>query len=115
MKRVIETKFWTFSQNNSGGYFVEDDANGVCEYVIIEDKTADDAWRKLQEIGEKVNGFWNYCPCCGERWSSWCDDGQDVPMIYGQPLDKLHAGVFRNRAFVHYYHGAIQEFKLKSK
>ncbi len=30
MKREIETKFYTFDQNNSGGYFVEDDEAGVC-------------------------------------------------------------------------------------
>lgn len=31
MERVIKTKFWEFSQNNSGGYFVKDDNGRVYE------------------------------------------------------------------------------------
>ena len=30
MKREIKTNFYTFNQNNSGGYFVENYKYGVC-------------------------------------------------------------------------------------
>lgn len=115
MERVIKTKFWEFIQNNSGGYFVEDDENGVCESVIIEAQTSDEAWNRLEKVGDKVGGFWNYCGCCGERWSNWLDedDGKDVPMHYDTPLEEAEKSMFRDRAFVHYYDGSIKEFKFK--
>ena len=115
MERVIKTKFWEFSQNNSGGYFVEDNENGVCETVIIEAQTSDEAWNRLEKVGDKVDGFWNYCDCCGERWSNWLDeeDGKDVLMHYNTPLKEVEKSMFTDRAFVHYYDGSIKEFKFK--
>lgn len=112
MERVIKTKFWEFNQNNSKGYFVEDDENGVCEHVIIEAQTPDEAWSRLEKIGDKVDGFWDCCSCCGERWSKWFDkdDGKEVPMHCDIPLEEVEKNMFR--AFVHYYDGSIKEFKF---
>lgn len=117
MQRTIETKFYTFSQNNSGGYFIEDDINGICEEVIVEAKNANEAWDRLQKIGDKVSGFYNYCECCGERWSSYMDesDGKPVPCIYDTPVEKVTNGAFRNRCFVHYYDDTIKEFVFKKQ
>lgn len=117
MKRTIETKFWNFSQNNSGGYFVSDEIYGVCEEIIVEAQTSDEAWSRLESIGENVSGFWNSCSCCGDRWSNWLDDddGEDVPSIYGEPLDKVECSYLRGKCFVHYCDGTIEEFIFKNK
>lgn len=32
--------FYHFAQNNSGGYFVNDNKAGVCEHIIIEAESA---------------------------------------------------------------------------
>jgi len=111
MKREVDTKFFTFNQNNSGGYFVTDDKAGICETVIIEAMDNDDAFNKLEKIGENVSGFDSSCSCCGERWSRpWTDDADPEPMVYGEPIEKVTAGMFRKRAFVHYFDGSIKEF-----
>ena len=118
MERTVNTKFYTFNQNNSGGYFVTDDTNGVCETVIIEALSPNDAWYKLQKIGEKVGSkMFDYCPCCGERWSDYMDesDGKEHPEIYGVNVEKAEVGLFRNKAFVHYFDGSIKEFALIKK
>lgn len=104
--------FFTMSQNNSGGYFVEDDDAGVCEYVIIEADSAKDAAEKLDKIGDSVDGFHNFCPCCGERWSAeWLndDDGDEQPSIYGEPIEKCKKERFRDRCFTHYKDGRVVE------
>ena len=36
MEHTVNTKFYTFSQNNSGGAFVKSDKEGISECVIIE-------------------------------------------------------------------------------
>ena len=78
-------KFYTFSQNNSGGFFT-----GPAEYVIIEAQDAQDANRRAEEAGLYFNGCesGSDCPCCGDRWSEqWSDDyGDAEPMIYGKPV-----------------------------
>lgn len=110
----MENKFFTFDQNNSGGYFVENDEHGIAEYVIIESDTAENAFYKLESIGQNVNGFDAYCPCCGERWSNYLDesDGKNQPEIYGESVESTSKGMFRKRCFVHYIDGTFKEFKL---
>jgi hypothetical protein len=110
------SKFYTFSQNNSGGYFVVDDKAGVAEYLIVEANNAKDANEIFSEIGEKVSGFWDFCECCGCRWdSAWedYDEGTPEPMIYGVPIAEVEQGMFRHRAFVHYLDGTIKEYVFK--
>jgi hypothetical protein len=114
---MAETKFYTFSQNNSGGYFIEDLENGVCEYVIVEAASPDDAKDRLYRIGAKTPNFHKYCSCCGERWQTWIDeeDGTPVPMIYDTPVEESESGMFREKAFVHYFDGTFKLIKLKAK
>lgn len=111
----MKTKFYTFDQNNSGGCFVTDLKAGVCETIIIEAQNSKKAFKKLEEIGEKVPGMFDYCECCGERWSDWVSekDGKKEPMIYGEPLDLVKKGIFRNKCFVHYIDGKVKQFKFK--
>jgi len=113
----MKNLFYTFSQNNSGGYFVEDNKRGVCEYVIVEAESALAAIQKLSVIGEDVDNFWSYCSCCGERWSDYMEDedGKDVPSIYNEPVSTLNADSFRSRCFVHYADGTFKEFIFPEK
>ena len=108
MERTVKTKFYTFSQNNSGGYFVQDEHAGVCEEVVVEAQSPEDAWSILHHIGENVSGFWEFCQCCGERWSEpWGDDGTESLVI---DTKKTY---FREKAFIHYYDGRIERIDFK--
>lgn len=114
MKREIETKFYTFSQNNSGGYFVTDEKYGIGEYVIIEAISAVAAWNKLKDIGDNVSGFDSYCSCCGERWSSYIDedDAKEVPSIWDTPVEEHVSSWMREKAFVHYFDNIIKKVEF---
>ena len=107
-------KFYTFDQNNSGGYYIQNDTFGICEVVIIEANNASTAWEKLKSLEDEVPNLFNYCGCCGERWSNWNDDndGTETPCIYDTPLEEVKQSVFTKRAFVHYLDGSFKEFKL---
>ena len=59
----METKFYEFSQNNSGGSFDVDE--NVCHRVIIEAKNENEAIEKFTPMTDNQSGS---CPCCGERW-----------------------------------------------
>jgi hypothetical protein len=106
----MKNKFYTFSQNNSGGYFVTDKEAGVCEHVIIEAPSHSSAHSKLLLIGEKVNGFDDYCSCCGERWSSWGRDeeGTASPEIYGTKIENKKKEMFLKNCSVHYADGTFK-------
>lgn len=118
MERTINTKFYTFSQNNSGGYFVRDEQHGVAEYMILEALSPDDAWNRLQAIGERVSDFWVFCSCCGERWSDSMDedDATDEPSIYGFPVSEAQSlsSAFRDTAYVHYLDSRIEKIELST-
>lgn len=71
--------FFTFWQNNSGGYFLE-----PAEYVIIEAPNAEAANARAIEAGLYFKGVEAGidCECCGDRWSEQFDEGHEVPSIY---------------------------------
>lgn len=107
--------FFTFSQNNSGGYFIENQKEGVGGYVIIEAQTAEAAYEKLRIIGDRIDDFWDSCDCCGERW---CYDPElisadDEPAICGKNVREASGGLFGECAFVHYENGKIEKITLK--
>lgn len=78
-------KFFTFSQNNSGGVFAD-----PAQHVIVQADCHNDANNIAQDHGLYFNGCHSNidCDCCGDRWYS-CDDsdGDDSPAIYGQSVD----------------------------
>lgn len=115
MERTIKTQFFTFNQNNSGGYFVRDKDNGVGEYVIIEATSAEEAKNRLNKIGEKVSGFDEYCSCCGQRWSDYMDDsdGTETPKVWSNSVEDLKKGSFMEGAYVHYFDGTFKYFEVK--
>lgn len=105
MKRCIETKFFTFPQNNSGGYYIIND--DVSEYLIIEAQNASEAIHKMEYITEDYS---QYCPCCGTRWSYWMvedSNGDEEPMIYDRNIRDAEENIRGNkpRVIVHYYDG----------
>lgn len=69
MKREIETKFYEFNQNNSGGSFDVDE--NVCHRVIIEAIDANHALAIFEPMIENQSGS---CHCCGDRWSTYDPD-----------------------------------------
>src|SRR6185312_1612275 len=77
---TVRLNWYCFSQNNSGGYFVEDDNQGP--FVFIQAASADEANRIGFDFFDT-----SYCPCCGERWYEVSEyDGKDQPMIYGSHI-----------------------------
>lgn len=104
----METKFYTYSQNNSGGVFKKSDKEGICEYVIIEALTAKKANKRAIEIGLYFDGCesGNDCSCCGDRWNKADErDGYNTPCIYGQDLTNVEKTVFMENCFIHYLKG----------
>jgi hypothetical protein len=107
MKHLIEVdlKWFNFSQNNSGGYFITNDVV-ACE-VLIQARNAAEAIERAERIFE---GHSEYCDCCGERWSFWVDDkdGTDAPEIAGTAIHEVRSGMFRNEARLHHFDGRIE-------
>ena len=109
-------KFYTYSQNNSGGSFHYDNAAGIGEYVIIEAVSADAASTKAQDIGIYFDGVSDGrdCGCCGDRWSDYSPDAEDVPSIYGTPVTNEDTGRRWREdgpsVFVHYADGTIKAY-----
>lgn len=68
MKKELKTKYYKFWQNNSGGYFVNND--DVREYVIIEALDENHANSIAEDIGIYFDGvaYGMDCECCGDRW-----------------------------------------------
>lgn len=77
-------KFYTISQNNSGGYFIKNDY--VDYYVSVQAKSVEEAEKLLEDI---VEDYSEYCDCCGTRWSTYLSEEGNVPTIYGTPLTEL--------------------------
>jgi hypothetical protein len=78
------TKFYEYSQNNSGGSFDVD--NDLCHRLLIE---ADSA-KQADVLAEGLGCYWNGvdagmdCECCGDRWyHQWGDEGLTFPYPYG--------------------------------
>lgn len=102
---TINTKFWSTSQNNSGGKFDHDPAKGIGYCIAVEATDVEDARRRLEAIIESYPASYD-CPCCGERWSIWlsADEGTEEPTHYGEPL----SGGWGIPSYVHYIDGRIE-------
>lgn len=72
--------FYEFDQNNSGGYFVED--NTLCHRLFIEADSLSEAISKAEDLGCYWDGVASGidCSCCGDRWHEpWGDKGEVFP------------------------------------
>ncbi len=116
MKRTINTKFYTFNQNNSGGSFKNSEKEGIAEYVIIEALNADHANERAEQIGLYFDGCENDrdCSCCGDRWYPTSERyGSEEPAIYGEPVINMEASFYRNCCFIHYLDGEFKKIEFK--
>lgn len=70
----MELKWYEFTQNNSGGYFEEDE--NVCHRMLIEASSFDEATEKAESLGCYWNGVSADidCPCCGDRWNHYWEE-----------------------------------------
>ena len=105
-------KWFGFDQNNSGGYFIENDV--VCETVFIQARSAHEALNMAEILFEPYS---DYCDCCGSRWSYYVEDsdGTDVPMIYGVSIYEATEGMFREKCILHYADGRVERVKYKKE
>lgn len=110
--------FYTYSQNNSGGSFERND--NVCEYVIVEADSFEDADRRAEDIGIYFNGVADGfdCNCCGDRWQSAYDwSVNEEPCIYGKPLREHTRAWAREKAYIYYKDGSklVHHFKEREE
>lgn len=85
----IKTKWFGFSQNNSGGLFDYDESRGITHFVIVEAVDAGHANQRAEEIGLYFDGCNSGmdCDCCGDRWYP-AYGGEDFPSVYEQDIRK---------------------------
>jgi hypothetical protein len=86
--------WYEYTQNNTGGSFVEDDRVG--SYVWVEAASADEANSRAEGVGIYFDGCDNGmdCSCCGDRWYPvWKDDGSDKPELYGKRVTRRKGSV----------------------
>lgn len=104
--------FYTFNQNNSGGFF-DFSAGGLTHFVIIEAHNADEANDKLESLGAI---FDEGCPCCGDRWNRVDDPyyAKDEPKVYDQPITSFVPICYfmdpNPEGVVHYADGRMEWF-----
>ena len=110
---VSVPQYYTYYQNNSGGDFDEDEQ--VCQYVIIQALSPDQADARAESIGIYFNGVseGKDCRCCGDRWYP-ASEHSAVPTIWGKSPDD-YKPIFRlnkGQIFCRVYHlnGTITEY-----
>lgn len=105
-------KFFTFTQNNSGGVFHRDE--NIAEFVIVEAADAADANRRAIAVGIYFDGIASGrdCECCGDRFHPFFDgsEGDDVPSIYGEPVESYKPFLGRHEVIVHFASGEKKVF-----
>lgn len=115
MSKIKKTKWFHYSQNNSGGSFDINEKSGIGTDVIIEAIDSDQANLRAENIGLYFNGCEEDmdCPCCGDRWYPSSDKGDKVPSIYGKSLEKVDKSGYREMAFIHPLKGKFKKIKFK--
>lgn len=112
------TRFYEYSQNNSGGSFDYDEDDGISHYVIVEATSGAEADRLAQRIGLYFDGS-SDCSCCGNRWSEqWGDHSQyEKGELHAHIADIMtsrwsHKWMEEGQAeiFVHYLDGTVIGF-----
>jgi hypothetical protein len=110
---TVNTKFYTYRQNNSGGSFIGPLA------VIIEAKNADEADALAEhKAGVYFNGCddGRDCSCCGDRWGRASDSYHacESPALYGETDPTKWEGFMGDEeAKIYFYDGTEKTIKLK--
>lgn len=107
---TMDLKWFTFSQNNSGGHF--DVTDKVAHYVCVQARDAKEAWSRVSDEFDSGSAS---CPCCGDRWSYYADDGTDEPTVYGEPIANMRASWLRDEARLWHYDGRIERIKFPGR
>ena len=102
--------FYTYGQNNSGGYFMQDD--NVDQYICVEANSPSEADAIVTEI---VEDYHERCECCGPRWYIDASerDGQEVPSLYRQPITEREAGYGQDTVIIYYANGVREKYDVK--
>lgn len=98
--------FYTYDQNNSGGYYIQ---NGIVDiFVIVEGDTVEEIIEKAKDIFEDYS---EYCPCCGERWDLdiWGETLDDEPLVYDIPAREFKDNFWKYGNVIIYYKNGMKE------
>lgn len=98
-----------YAQNNSGGYFIDND--DVSHLICVQAENSEIANTRAEQITEPYD---EYCSCCGIRWyiAERDDDGADVPSEYGMPLSESEASYYRQTAVLHFANGEKRKVRI---
>jgi len=77
-KYTSVTYFYVYPQNNSGGFHLKNEKDGIGEILLIEAINAKIANSIMERIVRQYN---EYCPCCGERWEEINSLKQETDLI----------------------------------
>lgn len=114
---MMNTKWFAFRQNNSGGSFDHEPEEGIGTTVFVEATDAAHAKDRAERIGLYFDGCAKGmdCSCCGDRWSEWLDDddGTESPEQYGEKFraaedDDEPYLYFGIPLYMHYIGGAFK-------
>lgn len=119
--------FYAFIQNNSGGRFHREHADGISHYVVVEGQDYEEIIRRAETIGLYFDGCESGrdCSCCGDRWYRPWGDSEltETPTIYGV---EVSSGDYVDQSgygtpwikdgpegYIHYLNGTIQPVVYK--
>lgn len=112
------SKYYQFTQNNTGGSFSRNDKAGIGNFVIIEAENAKQANSIAEEKGIYFNGCESGldCSCCGDRWHRVNERDEDnEPMLYGTPLDKVKEDWYTKEAYIHFLNGSVLMYNFRKE
>lgn len=105
-KDVGELKWWGFDQNNSGGYYIQND--DVDELVFIQARSFQEVMYISNKIFEDNS---DYCECCGKRWSiPNKKEGSLEPEMFGKPLESFEFYSKNGAAILYYHNGSVMRY-----
>lgn len=104
--------FVTFNQNNSGGYFIQNE--DVDAYVIIEGDSLGEILYKADDVFRDYRECYAYY---GERWDDDFKDESDLkkePMIYDEKLEDFKDDLWCDYVIV-YFKDCKKKYNLKTR
>lgn len=100
--------FYTYYQNNSGGY-IHDNVD-VGRHVVIEGDTLEDIHNKAKIIFEP---YMDFCTCCGERWEDLYYEDENDLEAFPSILNKEDSYWEGSSIIVYYKNSDVKHFKHK--
>lgn len=100
---TVRLQWYTFDQNNSGGFMVHDPDRGIGAEVHIQAPDIPSAMYRATEIGLYFHGVTRGrdCSCCGNRWyADWLEGMDSLEGARGYGFGGVPC-------YAHYYNGDI--------